>query len=66
MGGLFSSVQTRLTVLVGGGIGLLLIVASIAIFQLKTHINEYHALLDTTIRYERDISQLNLSFKWPT
>ena len=63
MGGLFSSVQTRLTVLVGGGIGLLLIVASIAIFQLKTHINEYHALLDTTIRYERDISQLNLSFK---
>jgi len=63
MGGFFSSVQTRLTVLVGGGIGLLLIVASIAIIQLRTHIDEYHTLLDTTIRYERDISQLNLSFK---
>ena len=63
MDGLFSSVQARLTVLVGGGIGLLLIVASIAILQLRTHINEYHALLDTGIRYEREISELNLSFK---
>jgi methyl-accepting chemotaxis protein len=63
MNGLFSSVQARLTVLVGGGIGLLLVVASIAIFQLKTHINEYHDLLDTSIHYERDISDLNLSFK---
>jgi methyl-accepting chemotaxis protein len=63
MSGLFSSVQARLTILVGGGIGLLLIVASIAIFQLKTHIDEYHDLLDTSIRYEREISNLNLTFK---
>lgn len=63
MSGLFSSVQTRLSLLVGGGITLLLIVTSVAIFQLKTHLNEYHALLDTSIRYERDIGNLNLSFK---
>jgi len=63
MGSLFSSMQARLTVLVGGGIGLLLIVASIAILQLRTHINEYHDLLDTNIRYEREVSDLNLSFK---
>jgi methyl-accepting chemotaxis protein len=63
MNGLFSSVQSRLTILVGGGIGLLLLVASIAIIQMRTHINEYHTLLDTTIRYEREISDLNLNFK---
>lgn len=63
MSGLFSNLQARLTALVGGGIGLLLIVASIAIFELKTHIDEYHNLLDTSIRHEREISNLNLSFK---
>jgi methyl-accepting chemotaxis protein len=63
MNGLFSSVQARLTILVGGGIGLLLLVASIAIIQMRTHINQYHTLLDTTIRYEREISDLNLNFK---
>ena len=63
MGGLFSSVQARLTALVGGGIGVLLLVASIAILQLRTHIDEYHALLETTIHHEREVSDLNLSFK---
>lgn len=63
MSGLFSSVQARLTVLVGGGIGLLLIVASIAVFQLKTHIDEYQHLMDSSVQYEREISDLNLSFK---
>jgi len=63
MGGLFSSMQSRLTTLVGGGIGLLLLVASIAVFQLKTHIDEYHQLLATTVQYEREINDMNFKFK---
>ncbi len=63
MGGLFSSVQSRLTILAGGGIGLLLLVASIAVFQLKTHIDEYHQLLTSSVQAEREVSDLNLSFK---
>ncbi len=63
MNGLFSSVQSRLTVLVGGGIGILLLVASIAVFQLKTHLNEYHTLLATNVQYESEINELNLAFK---
>ena len=63
MGGLFSSVQSRLTILVGGGIGLLLLVASIAVFQLKNHIDEFNNLLTTSVQSEREVSDLNLSFK---
>ena len=63
MNGLFSSVQTRLSVLVGGGIGLLLLVASIAMYQLQSNLNKYHTLLTTTVQYERDIANLNFSFK---
>ncbi|MFO1389375.1 methyl-accepting chemotaxis protein [Cellvibrio sp.] len=60
---LFSSVQSRLTILVGGGVGLLLLVASIAVFQLKSHINEYHNLISNNIEFERDINLLNLTYK---
>ena len=63
MGGLFSSVQSRLTILVGGGIGLLLLVASIAVFQLKSHIDEFNSLLSSSVQAEREVSNLNLSFK---
>lgn len=63
MSGLFSSVQSRLTVLVGGGIGLLLLVASIAVFQLKNHIGEFNSLLSNSVQAEREVSDLNLSFK---
>lgn len=63
MNGVFSGLQTRLTALVGGGIGLMLLVASIAVFQLKTHINEFNALLSTTIQHERSIDDLNFTFK---
>ncbi len=63
MNGLFSSVQARMTILVGGGIGLLLLVSSIAVFQLKTHIDEFNALLSTSVQAEREVSHLNLSFK---
>jgi len=63
MSGLFTSVQSRLTILVGGGIGLLLLVASIAVFQLKSHIDEFNSLLSTNVQAEREVSDLNLSFK---
>lgn len=63
MNGLFSSVQARMTILVGGGIGLLLLVSSIAVFQLKTHIDEFNTLLSTSVQAEREVSHLNLSFK---
>ncbi|GGY83710.1 methyl-accepting chemotaxis protein CtpH [Cellvibrio zantedeschiae] len=63
MNGLFSSVQSRLTVLVGGGIGVLLLVASVAVFQLKSHLNEYHQLISHSVEFERGISELNLSYK---
>lgn len=63
MNGLFTSVQSRLTILVGGGIGVLLLVASIAVLQLRAHLTEYHDLLSTNVQYERQISELNLKFK---
>lgn len=63
MNGLLSNVQTRLTILVGGGVALLTLVASIAIFQLKTHIHQYHHLLDNSLQHERDISALNYQYK---
>ncbi len=63
MENLFSSIQSRLSILVGGGVGLLLLVATVAVFQLKSHIGEYRALLDTTVQYEREVSALNLEFK---
>lgn len=63
MSSLFSNVQSRLTILVGGGIGLLLLVASIAVFQLKSHIDEFNSLLATSVQAEREVSILNLSFK---
>jgi len=63
MNNLFSSLYGRLTLLVGGGIAILLLVASIAVLQLKTHLNEYHSLLDTRIQSEREIRDISLSFK---
>jgi methyl-accepting chemotaxis protein len=52
MSGIFSSLQSRLIATVGSGILLLGIVASIAVFQLKTHLNEYHELISVTINHE--------------
>jgi methyl-accepting chemotaxis protein len=63
MNGLLSNVQTRLTVLVGGGVALLTLVASIAIFQLNTHIQQYHQLLDQSLQHEREINTLNYRYK---
>lgn len=60
---LFSSIQTRLTVTVGGGILLLILVASGAIFQLRTNLMEYQHLVHDSIENERQIQDLNFSFK---
>jgi len=63
MNGLLSNVQTRLTVLVGGGVALITLVASIAILQLNNHIQQYHDLLDTSLQHEREIGSLNYDYK---
>ncbi len=63
MNGLLSNVQTRLTLLVGGGVAVLMLVASIAVFQLKNHIGQYHDLLDNSLQHEREISTLNYQYK---
>lgn len=63
MNGLLSNVQTRLTLLVGGGVALLMLVASIAVFQLKNHIGEYHQLLDDSVQHEYEIGSLNYDYK---
>lgn len=63
MSGLFSSVYSRMITIVSGGVGLLLIVASIAVFQLKTHLNEYETLLNTTVRHQQQVDELNFKFK---
>lgn len=60
---LFSSIQTRLTVTVGGGILLLILVASGAIFQLRTNLMGYQNLVHNSIENERQIQDLNFSFK---
>jgi methyl-accepting chemotaxis protein len=60
---IFSSLQLRLIIIVGGGILFLLLAASIAISQLKTHIEEYNQLIATTIDNERHIKDLNFNFK---
>ncbi len=63
MSGLFSSVYSRMIFIVSSGIGLLLLVASIAVFQLKTHLNEYQTLLNTTVHHQHQVDELNLLFK---
>jgi methyl-accepting chemotaxis protein len=63
MNALLANVQTRLTLLVGGGVALLTLVASIAIFELKSHINQYRDLVDETLHIEREISDLNYKYK---
>lgn len=60
---LFSSIQTRLTVTVGGGILFLILVASGAVLQLRTHLNEYQQLVSVAIGNERQIQDLNFTFK---
>jgi len=59
----FSSIQTRLTVIVGGGILLLTVVASGAIFQLRTNLTQYENLVQVSIENERQIADLNFTFK---
>lgn len=63
MSRLFSNLQTRLRVFVGGGIMLLIVVASVAVQQLKTHMSQYQHLVNGTIEHERQIKDLNFSFK---
>ncbi len=63
MKGLFSSVESRLVAIVGSGIAVLLVVASIAVFQLKQNIDEYNVLLTSSVEHEREISGLNLLYK---
>lgn len=58
-----ASLQTRLALVIGGGIVLLLTVASIAVFQLKTHLHEYHQLLEVQVVQAQQINQLNFKFK---
>jgi len=50
-------------IIVSGGVGLLLLTASVAVFQLKTHLNEYEALLDNAIEHQRQMDALNFNFK---
>lgn len=63
MGGFFSSVQTRLAWIVSGGIGVLILAASVAVFQLKTHLQEYDQLMAGAVENERAIQDLNFQFK---
>lgn len=63
MSGLFSSVYSRMIIIVSGGIGVLLLVASIAVFQLKTHLNEYETLLSTSVQHQQQVDELNFLFK---
>jgi len=58
-----SSVRARLTALVCGGVGLLLVVACISVLQLKQHIHEYNHLVSHNVNYERQINELNFEFK---
>lgn len=57
------SMQTRLMTIVIGGFAALLIVASIAIFSLNSHVNDFEALLDNQIENERRVHELNFTFK---
>ncbi|HWV15487.1 MAG TPA: methyl-accepting chemotaxis protein [Cellvibrio sp.] len=59
----FNSIQTRLTLAVGGGILLLILIASGAVLQLKNNIDAYQQLLNVSINNERQIQNLNFSFK---
>ena len=63
MSGLLSSLQTRLRVFVGGGILLLLLVSTLAVLQLKIHINEYHQLVIGNLEHARQLQELNLNHK---
>lgn len=63
MGGFLSSVQARLSWVIGGGIGLLLLISSIAIFQLKSHLQEYDDLMSGAVTNEQDIQGINFQFK---
>lgn len=58
-----SSMQTRLMTIVIGGFATLLIAASIGIFSLNSHINEFENLLNNQIDNERRIHELNFNFK---
>lgn len=58
-----SSMQTRLMTIVIGGFATLLIAASIGIFSLNSHIDEFENLLNNQIDNERRIHELNFNFK---
>lgn len=57
------SMQNRLMTIVMGGLGLLLIVTTMAIFSLNTNINKFDDLLGIEIENERKIHEINFDFK---
>jgi methyl-accepting chemotaxis protein len=61
--GLHKSMQTRLMMILGGGLGSLFLVAIIAIVQLNNHLDAYENILTGDIAHERSISEINLNFK---
>lgn len=61
--GIQRSMQTRLMLIIGGGLGGLLIAAMIAMGQLNHHLNEYERILTTDIQHERSISDITVQFK---
>jgi methyl-accepting chemotaxis protein len=63
MMGIHKSMQTRLMVILGGGLGGLFVAAILAIAQLNKHLDEYANILLVDIAQERSISEINLSFK---
>lgn len=60
---LFNSIQTRLTFTVGGGIVFLILVASGAVFELRSYLQHYQQLVQVSIENERHIQDLNFTFK---
>lgn len=57
------SIQTRLMSLVTAGISLLLLVSLSAIVMLNGIVDEYRSLINTNVSQEREIHEINLSFK---
>lgn len=61
--GLDKSMQARLMIIIGGGLGSLFLAAIIAISQLNKHLDAYENILMVDIAHERSINEINLNFK---
>lgn len=57
------SVQVRLMVVVGLGLGGLLLAAEIAMSMLNTQLHNYNHLIERNVAQERTINQINFAFK---